>query len=48
MTEEQLAKFPVNKMYNSNLTNCIIFTGPLKFGDLKAGLDEYSTTDLPE
>ena len=48
MTEEQLTKFPVNKMYNSNLTGCIIFTGPLKFGDLKAGLDEYSTTDLLE
>ena len=48
MTEEQLAKFQVNKMYTSNLTNCIIFTGPLKYGELKDGLDEFTTTDLSE
>ena len=46
MTEGQLAKFPVNKMYTSNLTSCIIFTGPLKFGELKSGLAEFATADL--
>ena len=35
MTEEQKRKFPINRMYNSQLTGCAIFTGPLTFEALK-------------
>ena len=45
MSERQLAKFPVNKLYTSALTSCTIFTGPLKFGELKSGLAEFATDD---
>ena len=45
MSERQLAKFPVNKLYTSALTACTIFTGPLKFDELKTGLAEYANDD---
>ena len=35
MSEEQKRKFPINKMYNSQLIGCAIFTGPLTFEALK-------------